>query len=161
MDGYICLKPVKLSGVQYNPNDFIPLDAVLPSRVPALIRNGTVAQVSEQNNTLETIVDDLEGVVEEVAMSIPVHTKDGVMELVAPCSEVQRVFEIMQLSAKEAPDVIKTVASENVLIILDACDSRKTITDAVQARVKQLKANAPEDEINTSEYEVKTPDGDA
>lgn len=149
MDGYICLKPVKLSGVQYNPNDFIPLDAVLPSRVPALMRNGTIAQVSEQDNVSESTVNDFEGVVDELAVSVPIHTADGVMELVTPCSEVQQVFEIMQLSAKEAPDVIKTVESENILIILDACDSRKTITDAVKARVKQLKVNVPEDETNT------------
>ena len=161
MDGYICLKPVKLSGVQYNPNDFIPLDAVLPSRVPTLIRNGTIAQVSEQNNASETILSDLEGVVEELAVSVPIHTENGVMELVTPYSEVQQAFEIMQLSAKDAPDVIKTVESENILIILDACDSRKTITDAVKARVKQLKEETSEGNVEDPNKSNESPDGDA
>ena len=161
MDGYICLKPVKLSGVQYNPNDFIPLDAVLPSRVPALMRNGTIAQVSEQINTEEPIAVGLNGVCEETAVSVPIHTENGVMELVTPYSEVQQAFEIMQLSAKEAPDVIKTVESENILIILDACDSRKTITDAVKARVKQLKEETSEDNAQDPNKSNESPDGDA
>lgn len=161
MDGYICLKPVKLFGVQYNPNDFIPLDVVLPSRVSALIRNGTIAQVSEQNNTPDMIVSDLEGTVEELAVSVPIHAENGVMELVTPYSEVQQVFEIMQLSAKEAPDVIKTVESENILIILDACDSRKTITDAVRARVKQLKEETSEDNAKEPNKSNESLDGDA
>lgn len=46
MNIYICLKPVTLYGVQYEPGDVIPSEAVLPTRVRALKNQGVIIESS-------------------------------------------------------------------------------------------------------------------
>ena len=44
MNGYILLKNVTLNGVAYEAGAIVPEEAVLPSRVPALLRTGVIAR---------------------------------------------------------------------------------------------------------------------
>lgn len=37
MDGFICLKALRLGGAEYRPGDRVPRGAVLPQRVPVLL----------------------------------------------------------------------------------------------------------------------------
>lgn len=37
MDGFICLKALRLGGAEYRPGDRVPREAVLPQRVPVLL----------------------------------------------------------------------------------------------------------------------------
>ena len=46
MNGYIALKAITLNGTEYAAGDHIPADAVLPSRVSALVRTGTIATIN-------------------------------------------------------------------------------------------------------------------
>ena len=46
MNIYICLKPVALYGVQYEPGDVIPSEAVLPTRIRALKNQGVIIESS-------------------------------------------------------------------------------------------------------------------
>lgn len=46
MNVYICLKPVTLYGVQYEPGDVIPSEAVLPTRIRALKNQGVIIESS-------------------------------------------------------------------------------------------------------------------
>ena len=52
--------------------------------------------------------------------------------------EIQQVFSIMQLNAEEGAKAITEVQSENVLILLHATDSRKTIKNAAKEQVENL-----------------------
>lgn len=57
--------------------------------------------------------------------------------LVAP-DEIQQVFSIMQQNADEGSKAITTIKSENVLILLHAADSRKTIKEAAKKQADNL-----------------------
>lgn len=52
--------------------------------------------------------------------------------------EIQRVFSIMQMNATEGAEAIAGVKSENVLILLHAADTRKTIKDAAKKQADNI-----------------------
>lgn len=52
--------------------------------------------------------------------------------------EIQQVFSIMQRSVDEGAKAISDITSENVLILLHASDSRKTIKNAAKERADKL-----------------------
>lgn len=56
----------------------------------------------------------------------------------ANSEEIQQVFTIMQLNAEEGVKAIVEVKSENILILLHAADSRKTIKNAAKEQVDKL-----------------------
>ena len=63
---------------------------------------------------------------------------EQVTSIPATPEEIQQVFSIMQLNANEGAEAIVKVESENVLILLHATDSRKTIKDAAKKRADNL-----------------------
>ncbi len=56
----------------------------------------------------------------------------------ANSEEIQQVFTIIQLNAEEGVKAIAEVKSENILILLHAADSRKTIKNAAKEQVDKL-----------------------
>lgn len=52
--------------------------------------------------------------------------------------EIQQVFRIMQMNATDGAEAIAGVKSENVLILLHAADTRKTIKDAAQKQADNI-----------------------
>lgn len=52
--------------------------------------------------------------------------------------EIQQAFSILQMNAEEGVKMIADVTSENVLILLHAADSRKTIKNAAKERADKL-----------------------
>lgn len=56
----------------------------------------------------------------------------------ASVEEIQKVFVIMQLNAEDAARAVSGVESENVLILLHAADSRKTVKTAAKERADKL-----------------------
>lgn len=65
--------------------------------------------------------------------------------------EIQQVFAIMQLNAEDGAKTIMEVKSENVLILLHAADSRKTVKDAAKKQADNLfPTNGLKNESSTS-----------
>lgn len=52
--------------------------------------------------------------------------------------EIQQVFSVMQMNAEEGAKVIADITSENVLILLHAADSRRTIKNAAKEQADKL-----------------------
>ncbi len=52
--------------------------------------------------------------------------------------EIQQVFSIMQMNATEGAEAIAGVKSENILILLHAADTRKTIKDAAKKQADNI-----------------------
>lgn len=163
MNGYIALKPITLSGVDYAAGDSIPADAVLPSRVPALIRTKSIARINEHpaeaQETPQNDANDFGGV------NLPIQTENGVLELPASGEDIVKAVELLQMNADDAIQAIKEIESDSVLIIMDACDSRKTVKAAAKARAKEL--NEETDPEGTADPEGQNgadgtnPEGDA
>ena len=58
--------------------------------------------------------------------------------VLATPEEIQQVFNIMQMNATDGAEAIAKVKSENVLILLHAADSRKTIKDAAKKQADNI-----------------------
>lgn len=147
MNGYICTKTVTLGGTTYQKGEPISAEAVLPSRVRALTREGYISpqnsapaeaknQPQEPQNTPAPIV-------------IPITKNGGVMELLAAPDDIAITASIMQLNAEEAIKAIGEVSSEEALILIDALESRKTVKAATAARAAVLQE--PETEMDGQE----------
>ena len=147
MNGYIALKAITLNGTEYAAGDHIPADAVLPSRVSALVRTGTIATINAETPTVgaespEIRTNEVEGV------DLPIKTEDGVLTLTASREDIVKAIEVLQMNADDAAEAAATIESDTALIIIDACDSRKTVQKAVKARAEELR-DGSEDEAAT------------
>lgn len=148
MNSYIALKKITLNGVEYAEGATIPADAVLPSRVPALVRTKKIAKAGEDATigaeTPQIHANEVEGV------DLPIKTENGVLTLCASREDIVKAVETMQMKAEDAIEAIKVIESEDALIIIDACDSRATVKKAVKARAEALQAAAEENEDDGS-----------
>ena len=138
MNGYIALKAITLNGTEYAAGDHIPADVVLPSRVSALVRTGTIATINAETPAVgaespEIRTNEVEGV------DLPIKTEDGVLTLTASREDIVKAIEVLQMNADDAAEAAATIESDTALIIIDACDSRKTVQKAVKARAEELR----------------------
>lgn len=65
-------------------------------------------------------------------------TDSGMMAVPVAEDEIRQVFSVLQMNAEEAAKAVSGVESENVLILLHAADSRKTVRDAARKRAGSL-----------------------
>lgn len=107
--------------------------------------NNMVLEMEQKQKELQEETDDLQNEVflSEGALIIPVKGDsdgDNGRQMVVPITpeEIQQVFDIMQMNADEGAKAIADVTNENVLILLHAADSRKTIKDAAKKQADKL-----------------------
>lgn len=107
--------------------------------------NNTVLEMEQKQKELQESADVLqgEGFLSEDTVIIPVKGgSDGDNEqqtaVPATLEEIQQVFGIMQMNASDGAAAIAGVESENVLILLHASDSRKTIKDAAKKQADNI-----------------------
>lgn len=149
MNGYIALKAVTFGGVAYPEGATIPADVVLPARVPALLRTKMIAKLSDNGEHHAVSTETPQNATKDVGgVSLPIKTKDGVLELVANREDIVKAIETLQMNADAAAQAVAEISSEDALIIIDACDSRKTVKTAVKNRVDALNANTSADQDN-------------
>lgn len=74
------------------------------------------------------------------AIPVPVKGESDEQQTAVPATpeEIQQVFSIMQMNATEGAEAIAGVKSENVLILLHAADTRKTIKDAAKKQADNI-----------------------
>lgn len=135
MSGYIALKNVVLSGIGYTAGSTIPADAVLPSRVRSLLRNGTIANAEDGAVGAElaaTASNDTEGVV------LPIHTENDVLALPVSREDIVKAIEVLQMKQGDAIAAIAEIESEDALIVIDACTKSAQTKKAIKERVAQI-----------------------
>lgn len=143
MNGFIALKTAVFNGITYPAGTTIPPDAVLPSRVPTLVRNNVIKAIDNPADFPENGSDfPCEGVWESVKVNLPILTENGVMELPTETEDIITVVRILQMKKDEAISAIADVASEDALIILDACTKAQDIKKAIREKVKALGGDA-------------------
>ena len=69
---------------------------------------------------------------------IPLQTESGVLEAKMSISSVVAAITIMQKTADEAAEEIKAVEDDDVLKILNAADSRKSVKSAAMKRHEEI-----------------------
>lgn len=117
--------------------------------------NNTVLEMEQKQEELQEAAGILqgEGFLADGTVVISVKgDSDGDNEqqtaVLATLEEIQQVFGIMQLTASDGAAAVAGVKSENVLILLHAADSRKTIKDAAKKQADNLFST--QSEINES-----------
>ena len=151
----IARKPCSFGGKQFYIDNEIPEELVADPAVQErlgvlfivnadneMLPDGQSGTASGQMFTQEQVDSMIAGVYEG---TIPISVKDAsdeeneqVMEIYARPEEIEQVFSIMQLNAEEGTKVIADVTNENVLILLHAADSRKTIKNAAKEQTGKL-----------------------
>lgn len=155
---YLCRKGLNISGTAYKPGDVIPDGVILPNRVRTLKAVGMISEVAENDGTPVVSSSELS------TISIPVKGENGDITLEVTPEEVQTVFSLLQMTANEGITAIGKVESDNVLILVHAVDTRKTIQNAAKERADILSSaddgkNAPNgngEATKGSENDTKT-----
>lgn len=107
--------------------------------------NNTVQEMEQKQKELQEAAGVLqeEGFLPGGAVIIPVKGNsagDNEQQTAVPVTqeEIQQIFSIMQMNATDGAEAITGVKSENVLILLHATDSRKTIKDAAKKQADNI-----------------------
>ena len=135
MNGYVALKNATFNGVEYLAGSIIPEEAVLPSRVPALLRNKIITKAETASQETQDGSDSPET---GLGVILPIQTENGVMELSATSEDIVDAVIILQRKQEDAISGIASIESENALIIIDACTKTQAVKKAVRERVAAL-----------------------
>lgn len=130
----IAKKPCSFGGQQFFMGNRIPNELVInPEQQEKL---GVLAVVNG-NDFMHKDTSDSANHEELIQIAVK-GTSDETLKIMAEHDEIRQVFDIMQTNADESIKLIADVTSENVLILLHAADSRKTIKNAAKEQADKL-----------------------
>lgn len=137
---YTVTKPLNLRGRRRVMGEIVENCDVEQSRAAFFIRNGYLSEISEkQPNTAGGSASvSAKKQKPEIKVDIPIIKKDGAMALSTAPESVSMALWLIQTAAAEAVPEIAQVEDEDILIILDACDTRKTVKEAARIRAAEL-----------------------
>lgn len=137
------------------------VDKMLAEAIEEAVNN-TITEMKQKQKELQEVLQqsvaerkevDSEILMETVMIDIVVDS-DGEneqhMTVWAKSEEIQQVFSIMQLNVDEGAKAIADVKSENVLILLHAADSRKTVKNAAKEQADKLFSRTVSNESTSS-----------
>ena len=144
MGVYTCIKPANFAGVKYMPGDIVPAEAIPADRVGAVIRLGLIAEAQPAKEVQPAA---------PASFTVPVTLEDGtVCDVEVTPETVVEAVTVLQMTAEDAMHRIKTVTDDTALILIDACESRKTVKKAAAARAAELEGStAPGEAIPPEE----------
>ncbi len=121
------------------------VDQIVAEAIEEAVDN-TIMEMEQKQQELQGYAAELRGTVPgayEGTVPISIEgTADGdnAQATVIPATqeEIQKVFSIMQMNAEDGVKEIAGVTSDNVLVLLHAADSRKTVKNAAKEQVVKL-----------------------
>lgn len=136
MDGYIAQKRCRILEVNYLPGEAIQKDAVPPDLEERLIKGGFIVSTGEEpaKSTASDAQNAAGEANEPTKVKVPVNTKEGVLTLEMMPEDIAEAIRILQLNAEDAAAAVETIEAEEILILIDALDDRKTVKNAVRAK---------------------------
>lgn len=129
----IAKKPCSFGGRIFYIGDEIPSEFVVNPKAQEKI--GVIAIAASGGALNESPIAASFG---QVEFTIPINHKNGKMQLSCNEEQIAKVAEIMQMPAGDAKEAIRKVKDEKILIVLNACDSRKAVKDATEAAADHL-----------------------
>lgn len=135
MGEYTCIKSATFAGVKYKPGDTVPAEAIPANRVDAVIRLGLIAKTQQAAPVAHTAT------AEPAAVTVPITMGDGSVEQLEAAPEtIIEAVTTLQMTAENAAAHIAGITDAAALILIDACDSRKTVKKAAADRAAELEA---------------------
>ena len=113
----IAQKPCSFGGKKFYRGNEIPAELVLNPKM-------------QQEMGVLTIVED------EEAAGVPVMVEGQSFNLTP--ENIQILLDVLTANAEDAADLLKEVDSMDILFIVNAADSRKTVQTAAKARAQAL-----------------------
>ncbi len=138
---YLCERQFTAGRVDYHPGDIVPDGVILSNRSGKLIKSGYISELKVpeiSGSGQETVPGTCDGMVHIYVESVSDGGKKQRTAIPVRPREIQQTFSVMQMSAEEGVKAISDVDNENVLILLHAADSRKTIKNAAKERADKL-----------------------
>jgi len=133
---YVVKKPLNLGGKRRIVGETLRDDEVVSA---ALVRSGYVAKIdSGLLNMAEAVAEPLRPFDGESLIDIPIITKDGGMVIPVTPGTICNAVRLIQMNVEDAVGEISSSGDEDMLIILDACDTRKTVREAARKRAAIL-----------------------
>ena len=151
---YVCMKTLNISGKTYKPGEIILDGEILPNRIRSLKTVGMISEVGEDNGAPAVNLQSVTSVPELSTILIPVKGENGDISLNVTPQEVQEVFSLLQMNAGEGIAEIGKVESDNVLILIHATDTRKTIQNAAKERADILSSAKDQKNASSDNNEV-------
>lgn len=138
---YIAQRNIQLSGKLYAAGESIPKEAVIPSRVTALLNSHYIVEQRERNiaNTEEKIDMD--------TAKISVNLNKSNLGLFLNAYEVQAIFDILQMNVEEGAEAVMQQDDENILLTVKDLDTRKGMKTAAENRLKSIEAGDEENDV--------------
>lgn len=134
MGAYTCIKPSTFAGIKYLPGDTIPAEAIAADRVGAVIRMGLIAE-----QAAGATAERSEQPMSVCTFTVPIIFDNGdVEQLPVTPATVEEAVSVLQMTAEGATKHIADMTDTAALILIDACDSRKTVKAAATARAKVI-----------------------
>ena len=133
----IAKKPCSFNGQTFYIGDEIPPEFVINPKAQENL--GTIAIVSVSDASRTNPAED-----GQVEFGVPIKQKDGTMTLYLNKEQICRAVEVMQMTTSEAKEAFKEIADEKILILLNACDSRKAVKEATEVAAAELN---PEEDV--------------
>lgn len=154
---YVVKKPLNIRGKRRIIGEVIQKSDIDEKRVYSLVSSGYIARIDSgaldlaEVSTCAEPIRDFPAQEGGVQVNIPIIKKEGSMVISVAPEGVSDALRLIQTAASEAVKEIEGIDDENVLIILDACDSRKAIKEAVRNRAAVLHADEDDEEDFGSE----------
>ena len=134
---YTVLKPINIGGKRRIIGEVLNDSDVAAGRVYSLVKSGYISE-------LKTIPEEGIDVAELKQLTINIPINDGVFDI---------EFTILQSRVEEATERIKKIEKEEVLILIDATDSRKSVKAAAVEQAKKITQKIEDNGENNSSME--------
>ena len=138
--GYICKKQLSFAGTTYMPGEAIPDGVIDKRRERTLLTNGWIV-LSGEASTPAHMTPNRAGS-EATHITIPLESPNGTIEASVGVPTLVEALVVLQKNSKSAIEAVKEVTDDDVLMLIDALDSRKTVLEVVKARHDALAAES-------------------
>lgn len=150
---YTVLKPINIGGKRRIIGEVLNDSDVAAGRVYSLVKSGYISE-------LKTIPEEGIDVAELKQLTINIPINDGVFDIEVALDDAVEVFTILQSRVEEATERIKKIEKEEVLILIDATDSRKSVKAAAVEQAKKITEKIEDNGENKSSMESDEQEGE-
>ena len=137
---YTVLKPINIGGKRRIIGEVLNDSDVAAGRVYSLVKSGYISELKQ------------------LTINIPIN--DGVFDIEVALDDAVEVFTILQSRVEEATERIKKIEKEEVLILIDATDSRKSVKAAAVEQAKKITEKIEDNGENKSSMESDEQEGE-
>lgn len=145
---YTALKACKFAGKSYKVGDTIDASVILPTAAPRLCKMGVIAAVDGNVKTNSNAGGPLLPPASTI-VSVPIHAEEGITSVEMAPDELVEVVSIIQLSEKEIIGKVKSIQSEDQLLLIAILNGSDAVFEATKARAEELNPDDAENETTT------------